>query len=113
MLTRNHQFRKFKPYVMRYLHSHDPNFEPVLRDLLDHESEVYEELTRRGEKCTRGQRCEQSWQIVFTELAGILTPTQVQQLMERLRADFEETCGILHDMAEGEKMLIGDHGGES
>ena len=91
-MERKHEFRKYKPYIMRYLHSHDPNFEPVLRDILDHENAVYEELTRVGEECTRGERCVKSWEIVFKDLASVLTPDQVQHLMERLRKDFGETC---------------------
>ncbi len=111
-MAKKQEFRKFKPYIMRYLHSSDPNFEPVLRDLLDHERYVYQELTQQGADLTRGERSARGWEVVFRELAGILTPTQVQQLIARLRQDFNETCDELQHMAEGEKILIGDHGGE-
>ena len=112
-MTRQHQFRKFKPYIMRYVHRADPNFEPVLRDLLDHENAVYNELTEQGLECTRGERCGKSWEVVFNELAGILTPDQVQKMIEHLREDFDKVCVHLHEMAETERILVGDHGGES
>ena len=112
-MAKKQEFRKFKPYIMRYLHSHDPNFEPVLRDLLDHERYVYQELSKQGEEFTRGERSAKGWEIVFGELAEILTPNQVLQLLTRLREDFEKTCETLQHMAEGEKTLIGDQGGES
>ena len=69
-MERKHEFRKFKPYIMRYLHGQDLNFEPVLRDLLDHENAVYEELTSQGGEFTRGERNAGGWEIVFGELAG-------------------------------------------
>jgi hypothetical protein len=58
---------------MRYLHASDPNFEPVLLDLLEHEHEVYEELTIKTGALRRGERKRDSWEVVFTELTDILT----------------------------------------
>lgn len=112
-MAKKQEFRKFKPYLMRYLHSHDPNFEPVLRDLLDHERFVYQELSQQGDNFTRGERSAKGWEVVFSELAQILTPNQILQLLSRLREDFEKTCKTLQDMAEGEKILVDDQGGES
>lgn len=112
-MAKKQEFRKFKPYIMRYLHSSDPNFEPVLRDLLDHERFVYQELSQQGANFTRGERSAKGWEVVFGELAQILTPNQIMQLLSRLRKDFEKTCQTLQEMAEGEKILVGDQGGES
>ena len=71
-MPRRHKVRKFKPYLMRYLHSEDPNFEPVLHDLLIHEHEVYDESTvGEGAEVTRGERLSHMWHVVFTELTDI------------------------------------------
>ena len=98
-MPRRHKVRKFKPYLMRYLHSDDPNFEPVLHDLLEHEHEVYDESTvGEGAEVTRGERLSHMWHVVFTELTDILTPFHIEQLFERLEKDFSATCRILREM---------------
>lgn len=109
-MDRFHKVRAFKPYLMRYIHADDPNYEPVLRDLLDHEHEVYEEMTRKKE-LDRGERGAETWQVVFGELTDILTPLQIQQLFARLEEDFRGTCQIFQEMAETQKLLEDDEGG--
>ena len=110
-MKRLHKVRNFKPYLMRYVHANDPNYEPVLRELLDHEHEVYDDLTLHSGELKRGERRESTWQIVFEELTDILTPFQIQQLFERLEKDFKKTCAHFHEMAESQKLLENDEGG--
>ena len=110
-MPRANQVRKFKPYLMRYLHSHDPNFEPVLRDILDHEHLVYDEMTKKRKVLKRGVRDRDSWEVVFTELCQVLTPLQIQQLFASLERDFRVTCQMFHEMAEAQKLLDQEEGG--
>ena len=111
-MKRLHKVRDFKPYLMRYLHASDPNFEPVLLDLLEHEHEVYEELTKKTGALRRGERKRDSWEVVFTELTDILTPLQIEQLFDRLQKDFQATCEHLHEMAESQKLIEQEIGGD-
>lgn len=110
-MKRIHKVRSFKPYLMRYVHRGDPNYEPVLRELLDHEHEVYDDLTLNTKELQRGDRGDYTWQVVFDELTDILTPFQIQQLFERLEKDFSETCHRFQEMAESQKLLEKDEGG--
>ena len=110
-MKRLHKVRGFKPYLMQYLHASNLNYEPVLRELLDHEHEVYDDLTLTTKKLPRGERGESTWQVVFDELTDILTPFQIQQLFERLEKDFIATCERFQKMAESQKLLNHDEGG--
>ncbi len=110
-MKRLHRVRKFKPYLMRYVHNSDPNYEPVLRELLDHEHEVYDEMTLSKKEMARGVRAEDTWEIVFSELTDILTPVQIEQLFDRLEKDFSATCARFHEMAESQRLLEQDEGG--
>ena len=104
-MPRRHKVRQFKPYLMRYLHSEDPNFEPVLHDLLEHEHEVYDESTvGEGAEVTRGERLSHMWHVVFTGLTDILTPFHIEQLFERLEKDFSATCQTLREMSDPQPM---------
>jgi hypothetical protein len=96
---------------MRYVHSGDPNYEPVLRELFDHEHEVYDDFTLGTKELKRGKMDDQTWHIVFDELTNILTPFQIQHLFERLEKDFSATCARFLDMAESQKLLEQDEGG--
>lgn len=97
---------------MRYLHASDPNFEPVLLDLLEHEHEVYEELTRKKGELRRGERKRDSWEVVFTELTDVLTPLQIEQLFDRLQKDFQATCEHLLELSESQKLIEPEIGGD-
>lgn len=110
-MKRLHRVRSFKPYLMRYVHNNDPNYEPVLRELLDHEHEVYDEKTLSKKEMTRGDREENTWEVVFSELTDVLTPFQIQQLFDRLEKDFSKTCDQFREMAESQKLLEDDEGG--
>ena len=55
----------------------------------------------------------ESWEVIFGELSQILTPDQIQQLIERIVRDVQETGAFIYEMAESEKLLRGDFGGES
>lgn len=110
-MTTRKEFRKFRPYLMRYLHANDPNFEPVLRDLLDFEHIFYDEMTKNEGDLSRGGRSVHTWERVFAALEGILTPIQIQQLVSRLEQDFKSVCEHLNEMAEAQKLLEHDHGG--
>jgi hypothetical protein len=59
----------------------------------------------------RGERGDNTWEVVFAELTDILTPVQIQQLFERLEKDFHATCARFHEMAEAQKLLEHDEGG--
>ena len=111
LMKRLHKVRSFKPYLMRYVHASDPNYEPVLRELLDHEHEVYDDFTLETKDLKRGETGDLTWQVVFDELTDILTPFQIQQLFERLEKDFSATCARFHEMAESQKLLGQDEGG--
>ncbi|MBI3127350.1 MAG: hypothetical protein HYZ11_07075 [Candidatus Tectomicrobia bacterium] len=110
-MERLQKVRNFKPYLMRYIHSHDPNYEPVLRDLLDHEHEIYDEMTKERKVLERGKRQRDSWEVVFSELSQILTPLQIQQLFAGLERDFRSTCQMIHEMAESQMLLDQEIGG--
>jgi hypothetical protein len=110
-MKRLHRVRNFKPYLMRYVHNSDPNYEPMLRELLDHEHEVYDETTLSRKEMARGERGDNTWEVVFSELMDILTPVQIQQLFERLEKDFSTTCARFRGMAEAQKLLEHDEGG--
>ena len=110
-MKRLHRVRNFKPYLMRYVHNNDPNYEPVLREILDHEHEVYDETTLSRKEMARGERGDNTWEVVFGELTDILTPVQVQQLFEHLEKDFSATCARFREMAEAQKLLEHDEGG--
>ena len=94
-MKRLHRVRNFKPYLMRYVHNDDPNYEPVLRELLDHEHEVYDELTLSKKELAR----------------DVLTPVQIEQLFERMEKDFSATCAHFREMAEAQRLLEQDEGG--
>jgi len=91
-MRRAHRVRNFKPYLMRYVHNNDPNYEPVLRELLDHEHEVYDELTLTKKEMGRGEREGNTWEVVFAELTDVLTPVQIEKLFDRMEKDFRSTC---------------------
>ena len=110
-MERSHKVQKFRPYLMRYLHSSDPNYEPVLRDLLDHEHAVYDEMTKKRKVLERGRRERDSWEVVFSELSQVLTPLQIQQLFAMLERDFRVTCQMFHDMAEAQSLIDHETGG--
>ena len=100
-MPRRHKVRQFKPYLMRYLHSSDPNYEPVLRDLFEHEHEVYDDVTASEETdFRRGDRETHTWHVVFTELTDILTPFHIEQLFERMEKDFSATCRVMREMSD-------------
>lgn len=111
-MERIQKFPQFKPYLMRYLYSHDPNYEPVLRDILDHENSVYDEMTKSRKVMERGTRDRDSWEVVFSELCQVLTPIQIQQLFASLEKDFHATCQMVHEMAEAQKLLEHEEGGQ-
>ncbi len=97
-MARLQKVRNFKPYLMRYLHSNNPNYEPVLRDLLNFENEVYDQITASEDaEMQRGQRGAQTWHVVFTALTDILTPFHIEQLFERMERDFSATCQALRE----------------
>ena len=110
-MKRLHRVRNFKPYLMRYVHNSDPNYEPVLRELLDHEHEVYDEMTLSRKEMSRGERGENTWEVVFAELTDVLTPVQIEQLFDRLEKDFSSTCEKFHKMSEAQRLLEDDEGG--
>jgi len=110
-MKRLHRVRNFKPYLMRYVHNDDPNYEPVLRELLDHEHEVYDEMTLSKKELARGERGGNTWEVVFAELTDVLTPVQIEQLFERMEKDFSATCTHFREMAEAQRLLEQDEGG--
>ena len=110
-MRRMHRVRNFKPYLMRYVHNNDPNYEPVLRDLLGHGHEVYDELTLAKKEMARGEREGITWEVVFAELTDVLTPVQIEKLFDRMEKDFSSTCAHFRKMAESQKLLEQDEGG--
>ena len=111
-MDRKHRFRILKPRLMRYIHGSGSGYEPILRDLLLQAGLAEDELTGEiGPYSFSGPRGK-SWEAVFDELSQILSPIQIQQLASRLMKDTREICLRLHEMAEIEKLLVGDFGGE-
>ncbi|MBI4251641.1 MAG: hypothetical protein HY618_04195 [Candidatus Tectomicrobia bacterium] len=97
--------------LMAYIHGEFPNYEPVLRDLLEFEQALYEEnLGRNGGAFQRGRRAEKTWHLVFEEPAGMLTPLQTEQLVDRLTKDFRSACDLFVELAQTQKLLLPDEG---
>ena len=97
--------------LMAYIHGEFPNYEPVLCDLLTFEQALFEENQRKnGGTFERGRRAEKTWQLVFEELAGMLTPLQTEQLVDRLTKDFRGTCDLFVELAQTQKLLLPDEG---
>ncbi len=111
-MDRKHRFRALKPYLMHYLHGGGARHESILRDLLHQERLVSKELIQEGSPYAVGRGDEKSWEVVFGELSQILSPNQIQQLASRMLKDTREICLRLHEMAEIEKILVGEFGGE-
>jgi len=116
-MDRKHRFRVLKPHLMQYIHNSGVAYEPVFRDLLHQERLAKDELAEddfAGDvgPFTFRQPHGKSWEAVFDELSQILSPIQIQQLASRLLKDTRETCLRLHEMAEIEKILVGEFGGE-
>ena len=116
-MERKYRFRVLKPHLMQYIHNSGVAYEPVFCDLLQQEHLAKDELAEdefSGEAgpFTFGQPRGKSWEVVFDELCQILSPIQIQQLASRLLKDTRETCLRLHEMAEIEKILVGEFGGE-
>lgn len=103
--------REFKPYVMRYLHG-DPNYEPVLRDILEHESAIYDRMTKETHSLRRGASGEEAWKEVFGELHRFLKADKIEELFEKLQADFNATCARIIAFAEEAKLMEPEVGGE-
>ena len=111
-MDRKYQFRNMKPHFMQYIHGIGGEYEPILRELLHQERLADRELAGEIGPFTFSQPPRKSWEIVFDELRQILSPIQIQQLASRLLKDTRETCFRLHEMAEIEKILVGEFGGE-
>lgn len=102
-----------KPYLMQYIHGDGGGFEPIYFELLRQERLAREKTTELNGMFANGRFHEKSWGAVFEELTQVLSPIQIQQLASRLMMDTKKICLDLHDAAEIEKILAGEHGGES
>lgn len=111
-MDRKHRFRILKPHLMQYIHGSGGEYEPIFRDLLHQERMAGDEFSGEAGPFTFRQPRGKSWEAVFDELSRILSPVQIQQLASRLLKDTRETCLRLHEMAEIEKVLVGEFGGE-
>ncbi len=97
---------------MQYVHRNGMRYEPVFHELFHQERMVDNELALERGPFARGWGNGKSWEVVFEELNRILSPIQIQQLASCLLEDTRETCFQLHHMAEIEKILVGEFGGE-
>ncbi len=111
-MDRKHRFRMLKPYLMQYIHGGGEGYEPVFRELLRQERLARDELSGQVGPYAFSRPHGKSWDVVFDELSRLLSPVQVQQLASRLLMDTRKTCLRLHEMAEVEKILVGEFGGE-
>ncbi len=97
---------------MQYIHCNGGEYEPILCGLLHQAGLARDELAGEIGPYTFSGPRGKSWEVVFDELTQILSPIQIQQLASRLLKDTRETCLRLHEMAEIEKILVGEYGGE-
>lgn len=112
-MPRKKKIKEFRDGFMGYIHGNDPNYEPAMRFLLNHEHEVFEELTIQREVFEPLEQNKEAWRIVFNELSAALSPSQIQQLFEGLAKDFLMTGMRFVAMAESQKILQVDVGGET
>jgi hypothetical protein len=97
--------------LLAYIHGEFANYEPVLRDLLEFEQALYERsLGEEGPAFERGQRAEKTWQLVFEEVTGMLTPFQMERLVDRMTKDFHGTCDLFLELNQSQKLLLPDEG---
>lgn len=96
--------------VMSYLHGEKPNYEPFLLALLQREQEIFEEMAGRDNDFQRGARAERTWQLLFEELAEMLTPIQIEQMVFRLEKDVKATCELFNELSQSQKLLVPDEG---
>ena len=112
-MPRRKKIKAFRDNFMGYIHGDDRNYEAALRFLMNHEHEVFEELSKENPFRTPVEQNKEAWRIVFNELSTALSPWQVQQLFEGLARDFLRTGMHVVAMAESQKLLQGDVGGEA
>jgi hypothetical protein len=112
-MPRSQKIKKFRDQFMGYIHGDDHNYEAALRFLMNHEHEVFEEMAKENPFQSPMERNREAWRIVFNELTVALSPWQVQQLFECLSRDFLRTGMRVVAMAESQKLLQGDLGGEA
>lgn len=98
---------------MGYIHGDDRNFEKALWFLMNHAHEISEGFSAEGVVYSVRERNKETWRIVFNELIRVLSPMQIQQLFERLVGDFMQTGMQMVAMAESQKLLQEDVGGET
>ena len=103
---------EFRHYLMRYMNSDDPNYEPVLRDILEHEHERYDAITASEEvDFQRGEQGTLAWQAVYSQLCSVISPARIEELFDKLERDFSATCELFNEMAEAEKLIQEEEGG--
>lgn len=112
-MPRTAKIKAFRDNFMGYIHGNDPNYEGALRFLLNQEHEVLEELLAKDGSSSSRERNKEAWGVVFNELTRALSPLQIQQLFEHLTGDFLQTGMRMVIMAESQKLLQGDVGGET
>ncbi len=112
-MTRIQNIKAFQNNLMGYIHGQDPDFEPAYRFLLNLEHEIYEEHLADKHSIQHGERSNETWRLLFNELTSAFSPLQIQQLFERLTRDVLETGMKMVEMAESQKILQKDVGGQS
>lgn len=112
-MPRTKKIKAFRNNFMGYIHGNDPSYEAALRFLLNHEHEIFEELSPESGLCSSKEQNKEAWRVVFNELTRAFSPLQIQQLFERLAGDFLKTGMRMVAMAESQKLLQGEVGGET
>ena len=84
----------------------------MLRDILEHEHEVYDAITASEETdFQRGAHGAFAWRAVHGQLSKVVSHQQVRELFDKLERDFSATCELFHEMAEAEKLIQEEEGG--
>jgi hypothetical protein len=107
------QIKALRNNLMGYIHGQDANFEHAFRFLLNQAHEIYEEMSSKNHPIQPGERRSETWKLLFNELTFALSPLQIQQLFERFTKDVLEMGVNMAEMAESQKILQKDVGGQS
>lgn len=101
---------RIKAVMMTYLHDDGSPFVPVVLAMLRMREAHFRAARTRNGGAARENRS--AWPKVFEDLAMILSPLQMEQLAERISKDFRGTCDLFLELAQSQRLMAPDVGGE-
>lgn len=103
---------RLKSIMLTYLNDEDSHFEPVMFELFRMESEYFLHNRALSPRFKRNHLSQNLWTQVFEDLASVLSPLQMEQIFERISADFQETCNLFNKLVQTQNLLQPDTGGQ-